>query len=134
MEASLKFYDYKIDYCNFKLNIDCNVDDIEINPDISYKIENIENNKYIVSLIYKLDNSENDNNLPFELSMKIDGLFEIENIKQINLIRQNAISILFPYLRSSISTLTMLANIPIYIIPPINIIDYLTASDNKGSQ
>jgi len=50
------------------------------------------------------------NDYPFEIKVKILGIFET-----------NVIAILYPYVRAIISTYTAQANVPALILPPINV-------------
>jgi preprotein translocase subunit SecB len=49
----------------------------------------------------------------------------------INTLRMEATSVIFPYVRSTISNLTVNANIPAYFLPTINF-EPAAAPDNKG--
>ena len=64
---------------------------------------------------------------PFCLRVAVTGLFKVTEVEQgaaaddDRLLRVNAVAILFPYLRSMISTVTASANLRSLIIPPINV-------------
>lgn len=83
-----------------------------------------------------LEINNNQNEFPFELSITIVGIFELNNSdyeeeSYINLLKRNAIAILFPYLRSIVTDLTAKTNAfnPL-ILPPMNFVAMLE-EENK---
>ena len=71
-----------------------------------------------------------ENNYPFYLKTVLEGEFEIEG-DDIEKFEINGISLLYPYVRSIISTYTANSNIPTLVLPPINVINYY--KNNKES-
>ena len=70
-----------------------------------------------------------ENDFPFNMKVKLIGLFKVDinekdSVKN-SFIEKNSITILFPYLRSIVSTYTANSNIGTTILPPINVIKYL---------
>ena len=62
--------------------------------------------------------------MPFSMEIDIEGLFHLENWGHpdlMTLIKSNAVAILFPYLRTIVSTITATANISPYMLPVMNI-------------
>lgn len=95
---------------------------IEINPEFTRQIRKIDENNALVNLVFKIKNENLD--LPFSLEVDIEGLFHLENWEHpdsVSLMVTNSIAILFPYLRSLVSTVTANANISPYLIPVMNI-------------
>ena len=70
-----------------------------------------------------------------DFSITIVGFFtcsvEDENTKA-NLINNNTIAILFPYLRSQISLVTTQPDLPPMILPPMNIVAMFQESENQN--
>ncbi len=68
------------------------------------------------------------NNYPFEMSLCLKGFFDIKSVsgpEGIQIFEKNAIAILFPYLRSLVSTYTANANVAPVILPAMNINAYI---------
>ena len=66
-----------------------------------------------------------ENNYPFSFYVRVSGFFEVTNLESKDekmLIEANAIAILFPYVRSLISSFTVNANVSPLILPPINVL------------
>lgn len=104
--------------------------DLEINNEIEIDEENSIALIKINCLVFK---DSKKNNFPFTLEVSIVGFFEYEtksSIEEIfDLLEINGSSILFPYLRSYITTITSNAGIPPLIIPTLNIVELL--KENK---
>jgi len=88
---------------------------------IRKNVTNTEGDKYMVSLELFINDIKNN----FDLKIVVSGLFETigcdDIIMKNELINKNAVSILFPYLRSEVTLLTSQPGIQPIIIPPINI-------------
>ncbi len=65
----------------------------------------------------------------FYLKGSLIGVFSFEETQEEDKISEllviNGVTILFPYLRSAISTISNAVNVPTIIIPTINVIEYL---------
>ena len=95
--------------------------------------------KFIVGLKITLGDKDHDAMSPFYLCVELLGEFEvveseIDKVKQFAEI--NAVSILFPYARALITTITANANIPPVVLPPLNIAgmmekEYKESSDEE---
>lgn len=113
MEAILQFISYSINDIDFKV-----IKNTKKKFSIGFGSSITQNGGDIV-LDCKL--IEND----FNLSLKIIGKFELKgklsDIEKSNLLSLNGTAILFPYLRSAISNITLLALNKAYVIPTMNI-------------
>ena len=58
-------------------------------------------------------------------------LNEVEESKKQVYAEQNAVAILFPYLRALITTYTGMANVQPLILPPINVAKYIENKKKK---
>lgn len=118
--CAISFNRYKVNELLFKLNNGFNKDgNVDLSPKFTREISKIDDSNYIVSLAICI----NGENVPFEISVNISGFFGVESSDfSEQLIYQNAVAILFPYLRSLVSTLTVNATVKPVILPPINII------------
>lgn len=121
--AKFRFKDYKIVEASIHISPDgiiSNDMSVEIKPqncvsdsDLNYKLQ----------LDINISNSENQ----FSVFVSIVGLFEfdsdLEPEAKENFFKINAPSILFPYVRAYISTLTSLSGMVPVILPTINIVE-----------
>lgn len=72
----------------------------------------------------RITDNDVSSNLPFNAEISIYGLFSLSNWEDIankSLVMDNTSAIIFPYLRNTLSPLTMLSGLPPYILPVINI-------------
>ncbi|SHJ99661.1 preprotein translocase subunit SecB [Hathewaya proteolytica DSM 3090] len=127
----LKFTDYVVDEIIFKNNYSdeesFNID-FDIDSNVNFKDETNFELHMVVELFKSLDIS------PFKMRVKVTGFFQIESMeagKKENFVKQNAVAILFPYVRALISNYTALCNVPPLILPPINVVEYIK---NKSSE
>ncbi len=122
-KASLQFRDYFVENINFDRPLG-HISDGKLNlsTDFTHKsqLNEEENQARVVLGVNIYPEKEED---LFSISLKLVGFFDIEvaelekdEIQQ--LITLNATAILFPYLRSLVSQITMAANLPEPIILP----------------
>lgn len=132
IKSSLMFRGYVVDEVKFKINEKFdNSKPVEIDFDIEDNIQFDENNlQMAVELKLEVFKEMKRNNYPFYISVILTGLFETSD-ENIESYRPNAISILYPYLRSLVSTYTANANVSTLILPPINVIKYINSKNNK---
>jgi len=139
VHSSLKFLNYDVDNIIFEKNKEFNQEkvkmDISLKKDINFvEKESDGSERYSVSLEINIFEDPIENNFPFSLFIKITGYFNVitkdENMKE-ELINLNSVSILFPYLRSLVSTITANSNISSLIIPPLNINKLLDENKNE---
>jgi preprotein translocase subunit SecB len=127
--CAISFDHYKVNELLFKLNEKFNNDgNVNLSPEFTKEINKTDNDKYIVTLAINI----NGENLPFKLATSISGYFAAESSEfSEQLIHQNAVAILFPYLRSLVSSLTVTANIKPVILPTLNIVKMFEEETNK---
>lgn len=78
--------------------------------------------------------SEEKQQLPFLINITIQGIFYFKNWEEKNnrsVIENNAIAVLFPYIRTLVTFVTSNANMTPYIIPVMNILA-LFGEENKN--
>lgn len=133
--AMLKFENYFFESFSFSENekFDYECDDLDV--DFFPKVEvNILEKKSAIILMYCRLGDESKINCPFTGEVKLTGIFTAEfdesDTEDANLanelLTQNAIAILFPYLRSFVSDMTLKTNkFPSFILPPFNILNML---------
>lgn len=120
MSVELKDYVFKkISYnANKKFNIKST--EIEFIPDINFKYY-VDNNKNAFALRIDLKEGEVTDKTPFLLQVDLLGFFEYkgEYSEQLEI---EAASLLYPYLRNQISTITLNSNeFPPYLLPIIDL-------------
>lgn len=90
--------------------------------EIEFKIDkNINYNKDQMIVDLKVEIFDRDDKYPFYMVITIRGFFTIENNDERINFEPNAIAILYPYIRSIVSTYTAQANIMPLILPVINV-------------
>ena len=130
-KSKLIFKKYIVDEIVFKYNKEFKNKPVEIIFDIDKKI-NYENDKKMnVSLKVKI--FEENEKYPFYMMVSITGFFEIENNDEGINFEPNAIAILYPFIRSIVSTYTASANVMPLILPVINVNKYLEDKQIKDN-
>lgn len=127
-KSKLIFNKYIVKEINFDYNENFKERPVEIEFKISKNI-NYDKDKMIVDL--KVDIFEDNDKYPFYMSVSIRGFFTIENNDENINFEPNAIAILYPYIRSIVSTYTAEANIMPLILPVVNVNKLLEDKENK---
>ena len=127
-KSSLKFKNYVVDSIDFKSNLDYSGTETELDFDIDSECK-FEEDTFILRLEISIFKDAKQNNYPFSMRVSLLGLFEFDSDLNIEtrtvFAEQNAIAILFPYLRAMISVYSSNANIGTILLPPINVVKYL---------
>ena len=118
--SSLKFVNYVVDRVEFYNNPEFEADEVSIKFDI--RPEYIEEDGDLM-LILDVDVFKNAvaNNYPFELFVNMIGYFNLEGYGDINRYRNNALAIMYPYIRSLVTGYTANSNVTPLILPVINV-------------
>lgn len=137
--AKIQFEKYIIKSIDFKLNPtyipDPDESEIEIDIALNHKLAMDPNeSKAELSLLCELSKEYEADNRPFYISIEIVGIFlydtDIDSEDQKQLLLINGSAILFPYLRATISMITMLSSIPTFVLPTINIVNLIKNSEH----
>lgn len=134
-ECILQFVNYSVDEIVFINNSEFDKEETELKLKFKHNIkeDDKEAKKYYVNIamnVYDKDEHEM-KDCPFQLNVSMTGVFKISNYEGIDddvinkIVGENTIAILFPYLRSLITSITANANINPLILPPVNIISLL---------
>ncbi|MFA5449917.1 MAG: protein-export chaperone SecB [Clostridia bacterium] len=127
--ANLKFMGYKVNEMSFKVNPEAKGEsNFKIIPKIRLDIKQAEKN-LLLAVTVTIDKHQ-PTPTPFELNINLLGSFVITQPAEIPALRDEAIATLFPYVRSTVSAITVTANMPAYFLPPLN---FASQQDNKGS-
>ena len=134
IKSTLRFIDYyvnKVEFYNNEHFEDAPVEiDFKISRDIEYMDD--EDNTFLVTLNSKIFENPEDNNYPFNMDISLTGLFQLDRSDaedREKFAEINAIAILFPYLRSIVSTYTANANVSPLILPPINVVNMIRENE-----
>ncbi|EHB5047655.1 protein-export chaperone SecB [Enterococcus faecalis] len=138
--AKIAFKEYYLDKITYKENENYNQESenplkisTNFNSDILFSKDNV-----LVSIEAELGDFD-DEDCPFKLEVSLNGYFkytvdkddskDVEQLKQ--LVTQNALAILYPYLRNVVSDVTLKSNrFPAYILPVMNIAELMKKNDS----
>ena len=118
--AVLQFLGYRVDTMQFKSKPDYtpSSEPIELKPTFNRTIQQVNDNEYNVTIGVELKQST----LPFDAELSLTGRFKYEgNLDVQKMLKINAVAILYPYVRSTLSLMTTLAAVPPVIVPTINL-------------
>jgi len=123
----LEFRDYKVKSVIFKINenYEGNSVDLDFRMRSRYRFLNDNMNEFLTELNVEIFSDAEEKNYPFTMNLVVEGFFKVnsnnENIIN-DMVTKNSISILFPYVRSLVSTYTSNSNVNTLILPPINVL------------
>lgn len=123
----LEFRDYKVKSVIFKINenYEGNSVDLDFRMRSRYRFLNDNMNEFLTELNVEIFSNAEEKNYPFTMNLVVEGFFKVnsnnENIIN-DMVTKNSISILFPYVRSLVSTYTSNSNVNTLILPPINVL------------
>lgn len=118
-KSILSLEEIKIIESNFKRSEE-DVEDLSLGLKVDRKIDKIDECKYKISLIV----SVGDDDGKINVYVNCVGIFTIQKYEQ-SLIERNALAIMFPYVRSYISTITTQPGMSPIVLPAINIVALL---------
>lgn len=120
----IRLIGYTVDKVSFILNKDFDFvanAKVQITPNFNRELVKIDSNTFSMSLSVSFDHPEN--KIPFYMDVQVSGKFVFTNWESANyypLARNNATSVLYPYIRALVTTVTANANVPPYILPVMN--------------
>lgn len=125
--AGIIFKDFIICKASYIKNKRFNTEIEELNVQTGFECEIAENATNAIVRLVSQTGDLGDENSPFQVDVEIEGLFEFvevesEGLKFEDYLTNNAVAILLPYLRSTISELTAKSNeYPVLNLPIINV-------------
>ena len=130
IKSELKFMNYIVDSVEFKNNVNFEGDEtsLDFKPSVEFDIEE---NELLVFLTIDVFHNAEQNNYPFEISVRVVGYFKLFNTENVEKYKANAVAVLFPYVRAIISTYTAAANVNPLILPTVNINKILETTCEK---
>ena len=123
-QIQIKLIGYSVDKMSFILNKSFKMEPnhrIQVKPHFNRDITKRDQHSFILTLSISFDDYKED--IPFYLDVQISGVFNVENWENepaLTVSKLNGTAILFPYLRSLVTTITANANVPPYILPITN--------------
>ncbi len=133
--SDLKIINIRVEKSNFELNTNYS-QTVEKESDLDFNVGVLVNQNNESQGIIRIGcdvNTENPAESPFSMEVTMLGEFQAEG-KPFKDYVINAISILFPYLRTHINTLTSISGEDPIIIPALNIYELLKKSDSSSSE
>ncbi|MCF4113161.1 protein-export chaperone SecB [Dethiosulfovibrio acidaminovorans] len=134
----LRFTDYKLERACFEGNPNYEKREGMIPLDLSLnrEMKSISENSFSLSISVDVFEKPRENNYPFSVGVTVSGFFQVDDSVGLDLknklIETNAAAILFPYVRSIISQITLMANTDsTLILPPVNFVEMLRSEETK---
>jgi preprotein translocase subunit SecB len=109
-------------------------DKIYIRPRFSRHIKKISKDKFKMILSVFISQENQNNPIPFFSEVTIASTFEFanwEDKERVSIATDNTTAILFPYLRNILSSTTLNANVPPYVLPITNTSRLFHAIESK---
>lgn len=133
VKSSLNFNDYMVKKVNFKVNekFKNSEESIKIDFDISHETK-VEDKIMTILLDVEIFPNMEEKDYPFSIDIELIGLFSLNgDVSELEKFEMNGLAILYPYVRSLVSTYTANSNVPTLILPPINIVNYLKMREEQ---
>ena len=133
VKSSLYFNDYLVKKVEFEVNENFknNEQSIKIDFDISHETK-VKDKLMTIKLDVKVFPDMVKNDYPFSINVELIGFFSLDgDTSAIKSFEKNALAIMYPYVRSLVSTYTSNSNVPTLILPPINIVNYLKIKEDQ---
>lgn len=135
IQSAVEFHGYKVLKTSFSrsgLSLESGVE-INLNPSFSRIITQRDKENYSLVLGVKIGSSEGQE-MPLYAEVILEGDFVLRNIEDVDTIMKvNAVAIMFPYLRATLSMLTMLMNIDPVVLPTVNLAQMFEEEQNTAS-
>ena len=140
VKSALQFVGYDVSKLQFEKNLFFVGDgEVQITPKFKKEVIELDENMISVTLGVLIENTET-NSTPFNLCVELTGHFnakftgeESQSFRE-QLINQNTVAILFPFLRSTVASLTLAANISPVILPIINLAGAFEKPDSDSEE
>lgn len=135
MISNLKIISIRAEESNFQWNANYSKRE-EHNHDLSFSVNVLVNAEDDHRGIIRLGcnvNTENENDSPYTMAVVMMGEFQTSD-KPFPEYIINSISLLFPYLRTYISTITSMSGVEPLIIPALNIYELLEQNNSEETK
>lgn len=122
----LQFHNYDVEEMVYKaVPVSEDRHEFELHPHFDHKVIELGEGNYDVRLTFSIEPTEK-YPMPFELKVDLVGHFTYpeqegeDAVAKDRILQRNTVSILFPFLRSIVASLTCNANIPTLMLPVMN--------------
>ena len=132
-KAALKFLGYRVDALQFraKPGFVPKQAEIELQPTLRKTLNELGPDEYEIELNIEL----NQDDLPFDATVCVTGSFRHTGDPDLSKRMQlNAVAILYPYLRATLSLLTTLAEVPPLHLPTVNVAQMLADAEQPPQE
>jgi len=129
-ETTIKFLGYYVREINFLKNDNFKGEKINLELKMTKNSTYLDDNKVKINLNVKIFEEAITKNFPFSLSLVTTGIFQynhisIEEDHKREMLEKKLIDILYPYVRASVSNITMTSNLPPLYLPTLNINNFI---------
>lgn len=127
IKSAFRFENYIVTKVEFENNLEFEEEEVSISFNIDAEYQMIDENHMVTTLdVVVFDNPE-EHNYPFKIHVQLAGFFSMKkgSTDDIENFKPNSVSILFPYVRSLITSFTASSNVTPLILPTINVNSYL---------
>ncbi len=127
MNSDLKLIGYRVEKLHFALNENFDASSkqkVRVQPNFHRDVHKIDASKYAVRLTVAISEEHQESDVPFFAEVRIAAKFKFENWEEADrhsIAVNNGTAILFPYLRTLLSNITMNGNVPPYTLPVMNV-------------
>lgn len=131
--STVQFENYNVTKMHYSVCFDRKTEkgDIFLDPVFNVETKKFGDKTYLLSVNVKVGMTE-DSRLPFVAEVELVGRFNVENVEDPEkTIRKNGLAILYPYVRATLSALTLTANRAPVVLPTINIVKMLENQNNN---
>ncbi|UZW12581.1 protein-export chaperone SecB [Clostridium pasteurianum] len=131
LKGIISFNGYKIKSIDFKINDDYKNEFKGIDTDFDFKVNagiDSDGKNVVITVESIIFKDYKNKNKPFYLDIITEGYFSFECTKEefeSNRLIKNSLSILFPYIRSSVTNITTTCGFSPLILPTININEFV---------
>ena len=120
IRSFLQFKKYIIENIEFDYNLEFNDDESKLDFSIDKEFIPLEEKVFVLKLIMEVFPAKERKVYPFNLKVTMSGFFEYEGNVDVKQYLPNAAAIMYPYMRSIVTSITSNANVAPLILPTIN--------------
>jgi preprotein translocase subunit SecB len=137
VDAVISFQNYRIEKIDYRINENyTSQKDVGFDLDFNINLKiSTESHQAAVVLEIIINKDFAKNNQPIFLNVVIIGFYSYDSSlsdeKLNDILKTNAVAILFPYLRGFISNITVNSGMPPVILPTLNIIEFLKEKEKN---
>jgi preprotein translocase subunit SecB len=136
IQSAVEFHGYKVLKTLFtrsNVNFESGTQ-IDLRPAFSRRIIQHDAEKYSIVLGVRVGSQE-EQDAPIFAEVLLEGDFALKNVDDAETVMKvNAVAIMFPYLRATLSMLTMLMNIDPIVLPTVNLVQMFEDESKNSSK